>query len=111
MKKALLSLIISLAVNLAGAMINYLYYLKNRSMLLCFRGFGGEITIESGFGLIASHIYAMEPGQSDSYHIRFEPLQFVMWLIIIALIIFLILFLTDRIRKKIRGATYEREQD
>ncbi|MBO4918900.1 MAG: hypothetical protein J5365_01950 [Erysipelotrichaceae bacterium] len=100
MKKITLSLIISLAVNLVGALINYIYYQFNRHLFLCFRSFGGEITVESGFGLIAVHIYAMEPNSSDSLHLRFEPLAFIVWLLAIALIVFLILFLIGKIRKK-----------
>ena len=100
MKKTALSLIVSLAVNLAGMLINYFYYRINRHLLLCFRSFGGEITVESGFGLIAVHIYAMDPYSSDSLHLRFEPLAFIVWLLAIALIVFLVLFVIGKIRKK-----------
>ena len=100
MKRITLSLIISLGINLIGALLNYIYYRFNEHLLLCFRSFGGEITVESAFGLIAVHIYTMDPNGKDSLRIRFYPLLFIAWVLIIALIIFLILFVIGKIRKK-----------
>ena len=100
MKKVLLSLIISLVINLAGGLINYIYYRFNRHLLLCFRYFGGEITVESGFGVVFRHIYAMSMEGKDSLSIYFEPLLFAVWVLAIALIIFLILMLAGKFRKK-----------
>lgn len=100
MKRIVLALIISLAVNLAGALVNYVYYQFNRHMLLCIRHFGGEITIESAFGLVFRHIYAMRPEDRDSLSIRFEPVLFVIWFLAVAVIIYLILFVIGKIRKR-----------
>ena len=100
MKRITLSLIISLGIILLGALINYIYYRLNRHMLLCIRHFGGEITIESAFGLIFRHIYAMRPEDRDSLSIRFEPILFVIWFLAIAVFVYLILFVVGKIRKK-----------
>lgn len=94
----ILSSIISLGINLLTLFINYLYYLANNHLLLAFKHYGGEITIEHGFGLILRHIYAMRSTDRDSIRLLFSPLSFIAHFIVIALIVFIIIIIIKKIK-------------
>lgn len=94
----LLASIISLGINLLAMLTNYLYYLANKHLLLAFKHYGGEITIEHGFGLILRHIFAMRDSDKDSIRLLFSPLSFIAYFIIIALIVFIIIIIIKKIK-------------
>ena len=76
-KRTLTALFVSLAATVSGLAVNYLHYLKEGFLLLAHTMYGGEITVQSGFGLSFTHIYTMEPGGRDSLSLRFDPLNFL----------------------------------
>ncbi len=99
MKKLILSAAASLVLTLTGLLVNYMYYQKNKSLLLAYRVFGGEITRESGFGLTVVHIYAMTPNSRDSVSCKFNPIGFVLTFLLLTLFIWLVWTVIAKIRK------------
>lgn len=100
MKKLLIASLISLATTLLGLWVNYSHYQKTGHLLLAIKMWGGECLDERGFGLDVFHTYGMTPDQADTVKISFDPIGFVLTLVLIALLVYVILFLSDRIRKK-----------
>ncbi len=79
MKKSILvSAVLSLLICLAGCLINYRSYQSSGSLKWAVRTFGGEITIENGFGWHLVHIYAMTPGQGDTVRLSFSAAGFLL---------------------------------
>ena len=100
MKKVLAAGIIALIIELIGMAVNYFYYQSNGWLLISHKGFGGEITIEHGFGLRVVHIYAMAPGESGSVTLSFSPTSFIVFFIVLFLLVWIILFATEKLQKK-----------
>ncbi len=100
MKKVLIAGILTLVIELMGMAVNYFYYQSNGWLLISHKGFGGEITIEHGFGLQVVHIYAMTPEDSGSVMLRFSPISFITFFIIIFVLVYLILFAAEKLQKK-----------
>ena len=96
-KRTLTALFVSLAATVSGLAVNYFHYLKEGYLLLAHTMYGGEITVQSGFGLSFTHIYTMEPGGRDSLSLRFDPLNF---LITFAVIFGIVLLAGLLFRKK-----------
>ena len=96
----ILSLIISLAINIIGMTINFFVFKSTNHMPLAIKIPGGECLLEVGFGLRAFHTYAMRVGDSDSVSFTFAPFTFIIQLIVIAIIVFLIILLINRLRQK-----------
>ena len=92
MNTALLSLLIATGITLAGMLVNYLYYLENRWMLLCVTMHGGEITVQFGFGLRLVRIFAMMEGERDSIKFGFDIISFILTLALIFIIVFIIIW-------------------
>ena len=91
--------IISLILNAVGAALNWFSYQSQKHLLIKRSTFGGEITIEHGFGgLRAVHIYAMTPDGVTTHSLRFSPILFVLCFVITAAVIFVILRIVRRIR-------------
>ena len=91
--------IISLVLNAVGAALNWFSYQSQKHLLIKLSTFGGEITIEHGFGgLRAVHIYAMTPDGVTMHSLRFSPILFVLCFVITAAVIFVILRIVRRIR-------------
>ena len=91
--------IISLILNAVGAALNWFSYQSQKHLLIKLSTFGGEITIEHGFGgLRAVHIYAMTPDGVTTHSLRFSPILFVLCFVITAAVIFVILRIMRRIR-------------
>ena len=91
--------IISLVLNAVGAALNWFSYQSQKHLLIKLSTFGGEITIEHGFGgLRAVHIYAMTPDGVTTHSLRFSPILFVLCFVITAAVIFVILRIVRRIR-------------
>lgn len=99
MKKLILSAAASLVLTLTGLFVNYMNYQNNKSLLLAYRAFGGEITRESGFGLTVVHIYAMTPDSRDSISCRFDPFSFILTFLLLTLVIWLVWTVIAMIRK------------
>lgn len=63
-KNIILSLIISLGINLIGMLINFIAFKNTGYIPLAIKMPGGECLLELGFGLRAFHTYAMRMGDS-----------------------------------------------
>lgn len=96
MKRIIMSLFSGLVLTLAGLLINYIHYQNYSRMLLAFRVYGGEITMERGFGLKVVKIYAMTPEQGTSMRFSFDPLTFVLSVAILSIIAYAVIFLIGR---------------
>ena len=90
MKRILISFAGALILTLAGMLCNYLSFRANRWLKLAYTGYGGEITIQHGFGLRMVHIYSMAPGESDSVTLTFNLFSFLFCLVVLFLIICLL---------------------
>ncbi|MBR0385405.1 MAG: hypothetical protein IJI05_02520 [Erysipelotrichaceae bacterium] len=99
-KRILASISASALINAAGSIINWIAFRNSDHLLLCIRQYGGEITVEQGFGTIASHIYPMTMEGSTSHNFRFSILMFVIWTVVIGGIIFLLMTAVHAVRKK-----------
>ncbi|MDO4191804.1 MAG: hypothetical protein Q4D24_00755 [Erysipelotrichaceae bacterium] len=99
MKKLIVSAAVSLILTLTGLFVNYMYYQNNKSLLLAYRMYGGEITAEKGFGLSVTHIYAMTPDGRDSLSCRFDPIGFILTFLLLTLIIWLVWTIIAMIRR------------
>jgi len=91
-------LIISILILLVGMLINYLYYLNNKHLLLAIKMYGGEILIEYGFGLRFVHIYSMFNDQNDSISLKFDLFNLIITFILIFLIVYLIVYIIKKIK-------------
>lgn len=100
MKRIYVSIAVSLLIVLAGMFVNYRSYQEDHHLKYSIRMHGGEITIEHGFGLEAVHIYAMEPGGHDSHRLRFDPIGFLLYFAVIAVIVFAVSSAVSIVRKK-----------
>ena len=100
MKNVITSFIIALLTCLCGLGANYYWFTKNHWLMLGFKMHGGEITVENGFGLIVSHIYAMRPEDMDSINIRFNIVMFIIWLLAIWAVIFLVVLIMQKLIRK-----------
>ena len=86
-------------MNLAGLVVNYLSFASAGHLKLALRMHGGEITVESGFGLRAVHIYSMTPEGATTHSLGFSPLTLIGGVVLLAAAIFLILLLIGRIKR------------
>ena len=100
MKRLCLSLGISLIVDIIGTLINYFGFRNSGHLPLGFKTWGGECLSESGFGMRVFHVYAMTPDGQSSAKVWFSIIDFLIWLLAIAAIIWLMLFLIGLIAKK-----------
>lgn len=99
MKKLIVSAAASLILTLTGLFVNYMYYQNNKHLLLGYNMHGGEITVENGFGLRVTHIYAMTPNSRDSISCRFSLPGFILTFLLLTLIIWLIWTIIAMIRR------------
>ena len=100
MKRLVISLVTALIITSAGALMNYLHFQKTGHLLLASKMWGGEITVEFGFGWRMVHIFAMSPEEQDSISLTFQFVQFFGQALATALIIFLLLCIISAVRKK-----------
>ena len=82
LRKLLPAFLLSLGFNLAMMAINYASFMKSGHLRFCFRMYGGEITIEHGFGLMMQHIYTMHIGGSDTISLNFSLLNFILFVLV-----------------------------
>lgn len=91
--------IIALILNGIGALVNWLSFRSSNALLIKLNTFGGEITIEHGFGGIqAVHIYGMTPDQLTTHSVQFSPVGFVISFLLTLAVVYLILVVFRRVR-------------
>lgn len=91
--------IIALILNGIGALLNWLSFRSSNSLLIKLNTFGGEITIEHGFGGIrAVHIYGMTPDQLTTHSVQFSTAGFVISVLLTLAVVYLILLVFRRVR-------------
>ena len=105
MKRLIISLVTGLIITSAGALMNYLHFQKTGHLLLAVRIWGGEITVEYGFGWRMVHIFAMSPEEQDSIYLLFQYMQFFGQALATALIVFLILTIVSALRTRKAAAS------
>lgn len=91
---------IALVLTLLGMLVNYLYFKQNQWLLLAHHIYGGEITVERGFGWKVSHIYAMTSTGRDSTSLKFSILNFILTFLILALIIWAVAAIVTKIKAR-----------
>ena len=62
--------------------------------------FSGEITRETGFGWVYTHIYSMTPEDRDSISLRFSVPDFILWFLLFFAVSFLVVFLVSKFTAK-----------
>lgn len=100
MKRLILSAIVSLVLNAAAFVVNYCSWLRDHRLPLALRMHGGEITVELGFGLRGNHIYAMTPEGLTTHNLHFDPLSMILCLLMGIALIYLILLIIGKVRRK-----------
>ena len=100
LRKLLPAFLLSLGFNLVVMLINYISFIKSGHLKFCFKMFGGEITIEHGFGLMMRHIYAMRPDASDSISLRFSLINFILFVLVFTVLFAVIGVVFRLIRSK-----------
>ncbi len=91
MKRLCISAVLSLFIVLIGMFLNYRTYQEDHYLKYSFKSYGGEITIEHGFGLEAVHIYTMEMDGHNSHHLRVSIFSFLLYWLGITLIVYIVL--------------------
>ena len=100
MKKLGIGLLISLLIDGLGTFLNYRHFLHTKNLLLSLKVHGGEVTLEFGFGMIATHVYAMLMNGREADSVRFNVICFLVFLFAILLLVLLLLTLYEIIRRK-----------
>ena len=100
MKKGILSLAMALLLSFGGMLWNYLSYKNTGLLRWAYRMYGGEITVETGFGLRSSIIYGMTPDQLTQRSLHFAPVNFLITIAVIALAVFVILTGLDHLKAR-----------
>ena len=89
--------IVALLITLLFMTVNYISYRKDGHLRLCHHMFGGEITVETGFGLEAVTTYAMSPEERDTRSLRFSFLNFLLSFVIVWIGVYLCFLIIDKI--------------
>ena len=98
MKKYLISLIVSLCLTCAGMYINYQNYVRYGLLKWAKNIYGGEITAQYGFGWKTVVIYGMTPEEATTRNLSFDPVGFIVTVLIFTLILLAVWKLADIIR-------------
>ena len=99
-KRLVISLAAGLFITAVGALINYLYFQNTGHLLLAAHMWGGEITVEFGFGWRMVHIFAMTPEETDTITLTFQYAQFFGQALVTALFVFLVLSAAHIVRTR-----------
>ena len=102
-KRTVISAVFSLILTSVGLVINLIWYRLNGRLLLGVRMYGGEIVIQSGFGLLYRHIYSMAIDGHDTISLRFDILSFILTFIVIFAAVFVILTAASLLLRKGRA--------
>ncbi|MBQ9886677.1 MAG: hypothetical protein IJM37_07460 [Lachnospiraceae bacterium] len=93
------SIIISCVITAIGMLVNYIEYTNTNYLKWAFRMPGGECLNENGFGLNVFHTYAMSLEDTNSHHLTFSIISLILSIVVFAAVIFLLLFVIDKILK------------
>lgn len=89
-KILMISLVLAVIVCAVGSYVNYNAYMKSHNLKWSVKTYGGEITIEHGFGWESVHIYGMSPEESDSHKLTFSPFSLLLSLAAVFAVCFLV---------------------
>ena len=98
MKKILIrSLLYSLAVTVAGMLVNLFSYFGSNRLLFAIRHMGGDCIEYQGFGLFLLEVYPMtvEGEASVHRHLSFDPISFLITFVVL-FAVFFVIFLSLR---------------
>ena len=93
--------IIALLLNAAGILVNYLAYRMSGHLLLKIQSFGGEITLEFGFGgLVLRHIYGMARDDVTTHTMKFNPAFFLISLVLTVIAVWIVISAAKKLTGK-----------
>ena len=98
MKKILIrSSLYSLAVTVAGMLVNLFSYFGSNRLLFAIRHMGGDCIEYQGFGLFLLEVYPMtvEGAASVHRHLSFDPISFLITFVVL-FAVFFVIFLSLR---------------
>ena len=98
MKRLIVSAAVSLVLNAAAFTVDYAAWLRQNRLPLALRMHGGEITVETGFGLRGTHIYGMTPDQVTTHNAAFDPISMAVCFLALLAAAYLVLFLIAKVR-------------
>ncbi len=90
--KIIISLAISLVINLILMYINYKNYKESNYLKWSYKMPGGECMIEFGFGLMVVHKYSMRKDGENTHRILFEPITFIIHILLTGIIFFALIY-------------------
>ena len=99
MKKYWITLAVSLCLTFAGMYINYRNYVRFGLLKWAVNIYGGEITEQFGFGLRSVVIYGMTPEETTTRNLYFDPISFIVTVLMFTLILLAAWKLSGIIRK------------
>ena len=88
MKNWLISLAAGVLVCLAGMVINYRHYVRFGLLTWAVHHFGGEITVQYGFGWQTVVTYGMTPEEATVRTLSFDPVGFVISVLLCTVVIY-----------------------
>lgn len=100
MKSIWKAIILSVILTFTGMAVNYMQYQKDGHLKFCTKMWGGEITVERGFGLQMRHIFAMTPQESDIISLDFDPFSLIVCFLLVFLIVYLLITIIPKLLKK-----------
>ncbi len=96
----IISLVVSVFINLVGMLINYLSFVKRNYLMFSIKMPGGECMNENGFGLNVFHTYAMLPEDHDRHKLTFSILGLILSVLAIGFIVYVLLFVIRKLLRK-----------
>ena len=99
MSVALISFLTALGLTIAGMLVNLAAWFSGGLMPLKYTAYGGELIMDTGFGLRAVYIYAMTPDGTNSRSLHFDIISFVICLLVLFAAVFLIITAVRKFRK------------
>ena len=100
MKRLIISAIVSVVLNAAAFAVNLARWKADQRLPLAIHMHGGEITVSFGFGLRATHIYAMSADQVSTHSLHFDPISMILCLLIGIGVVYLALLIGGKVLKK-----------
>lgn len=101
MKTSVKALIVSLIINAIGVIVNLIFYLKHKSLLLAVPMNGGEWTGQAGFGMLLNHTYPMTidgvTNGTEQIWLQFEPISLIVTLLLAFIPAYIILKICSKV--------------
>ena len=94
------ALIFASVLTMAGMTVNLLCYLSGRIMPLALTMYGGEIHIDTGFGLRATTIYQLTQSGGVSKSLAFDPISLIICLAVLYAVTYVCLLVMKMIGRK-----------